>query len=142
FFFSSRRRHTSSKRDWSSDVCSSDLSDISDQVTASTASIVPITLHGDVRAARYSVTVIVIGCKTQEDIGHAALPITGCGLRSSCDDKACRDTWNEVGRSVLDIVQFNLCVVECVHEKVLAGLPKHCLFHEDATAGLVGIVHF
>src|SRR5699024_11230810 len=26
FFFSSRRRHTRSKRDWSSDVCSSDLS--------------------------------------------------------------------------------------------------------------------
>src|SRR5699024_11989336 len=25
FFFPSRRRHTSSKRDWSSDVCSSDL---------------------------------------------------------------------------------------------------------------------
>src|SRR5699024_5483814 len=28
FFFSSRRRHTRSKRDWSSDVCSSDLDDI------------------------------------------------------------------------------------------------------------------
>src|SRR5690349_24641173 len=27
FFFSSRRRHTSSLRDWSSDVCSSDLSE-------------------------------------------------------------------------------------------------------------------
>src|SRR5690625_5895630 len=27
FFFSSRRRHTSWPRDWSSDVCSSDLSD-------------------------------------------------------------------------------------------------------------------
>src|SRR5699024_11520852 len=26
-FFSSRRRHTRSKRDWSSDVCSSDLGD-------------------------------------------------------------------------------------------------------------------
>src|SRR5699024_12057187 len=25
FFYSSRRRHTRSKRDWSSDVCSSDL---------------------------------------------------------------------------------------------------------------------
>src|SRR5699024_11504103 len=25
YFFSSRRRHTRSKRDWSSDVCSSDL---------------------------------------------------------------------------------------------------------------------
>src|SRR5699024_8945079 len=30
FFFSSRRRHTRSKRDWSSDVCSSDL----DAITA------------------------------------------------------------------------------------------------------------
>src|SRR5437868_11295823 len=28
FFFSSRRRHTISKRDWSSDVCSSDLIDV------------------------------------------------------------------------------------------------------------------
>src|SRR5215469_18580123 len=28
FFFSSRRRHTRSLRDWSSDVCSSDLRDI------------------------------------------------------------------------------------------------------------------
>src|SRR5699024_12007715 len=28
FFFSSRRRHTRSKRDWSSDVCSSDLRNI------------------------------------------------------------------------------------------------------------------
>src|SRR5699024_12062224 len=28
FFFSSRRRHTRSKRDWSSDVCSSDLARI------------------------------------------------------------------------------------------------------------------
>src|SRR5207247_6420572 len=27
FFFSSRRRHTRSTRDWSSDVCSSDLHD-------------------------------------------------------------------------------------------------------------------
>src|SRR6266496_421034 len=28
FFFSSRRRHTRSLRDWSSDVCSSDLGDL------------------------------------------------------------------------------------------------------------------
>src|SRR5699024_11493323 len=28
FFFSSRRRHTRSKRDWSSDVCSSDLKQV------------------------------------------------------------------------------------------------------------------
>src|SRR5437868_8006339 len=30
FFFSSRRRHTRSKRDWSSDVCSSDLNRLLD----------------------------------------------------------------------------------------------------------------
>src|SRR5699024_5653808 len=30
FFFSSRRRHTRSKRDWSSDVCSSDLYPVAD----------------------------------------------------------------------------------------------------------------
>src|SRR5699024_11897496 len=37
FFFSSRRRHTRSKRDWSSDVCSSDLLylDIGDHVDLS-----------------------------------------------------------------------------------------------------------
>src|SRR5699024_11929684 len=34
FFFSSRRRHTRSKRDWSSDVCSSDL-------TSSNNAVVP-----------------------------------------------------------------------------------------------------
>src|SRR2546421_12622215 len=33
FFFSSRRLHTRSDRDWSSDVCSSDLPHILDQVT-------------------------------------------------------------------------------------------------------------
>src|SRR5699024_12044914 len=33
FFFSSRRRHTRSKRDWSSDVCSSDLNEISTSMT-------------------------------------------------------------------------------------------------------------
>src|SRR5690606_40262060 len=30
FFFSSRRRHTRFSRDWSSDVCSSDLEDVVD----------------------------------------------------------------------------------------------------------------
>src|SRR5206468_7688315 len=32
FFFSSRRRHTRSDRDWSSDVCSSDLDDLVERV--------------------------------------------------------------------------------------------------------------
>src|SRR6266496_386086 len=35
FFFSSRRRHTRSLRDWSSDVCSSDLARVSLEVPVS-----------------------------------------------------------------------------------------------------------
>src|SRR6266496_5079955 len=37
FFFSSRRRHTRSLRDWSSDVCSSDLSEVVVDPNLSTA---------------------------------------------------------------------------------------------------------
>src|SRR5204863_3993377 len=46
FFFSSRRRHTRSLRDWSSDVCSSDLVVKDD----STAELRPVGIgqsHGD-----------------------------------------------------------------------------------------------
>src|SRR5699024_11247702 len=37
FFYSSRRRHTRSKRDWSSDVCSSDLNLDDDRVVIGSA---------------------------------------------------------------------------------------------------------
>src|SRR6266704_3581282 len=41
FFFSSRRRHTRSKRDWSSDVCSSDLRDLPMPASPTTSSAAP-----------------------------------------------------------------------------------------------------
>src|SRR5207249_8318729 len=41
FFFSSRRRHTRSKRDWSSDVCSSDLAALAQGLS-------PVGLSGQV----------------------------------------------------------------------------------------------
>src|SRR2546421_2868257 len=47
FFFSSRRRHTRSDRDWSSDVCSSDLVDRlvnRERVTAGTGSAHTLTI--------------------------------------------------------------------------------------------------
>src|SRR5699024_11247770 len=51
FFFSSRRRHTRSKRDWSSDVCSSDLNNVpiqQQQVSPSTPMVnEPIYLTTD-----------------------------------------------------------------------------------------------
>src|SRR6266496_5468415 len=42
FFFSSRRRHTRSLRDWSSDVCSSDLLDDTDVERNTEASVASI----------------------------------------------------------------------------------------------------
>src|SRR5699024_11926624 len=47
FFFSSRRRHTRSKRDWSSDVCSSDL----DAEVGSSSSAEAITADDSVAPA-------------------------------------------------------------------------------------------
>src|SRR5687768_17692591 len=46
FFFSSRRRHTRCSRDWSSDVCSSDLpsSSTSSSTSSSSSGSPPVTL--------------------------------------------------------------------------------------------------
>src|SRR5699024_11569105 len=46
FFFSSRRRHTRSKRDWSSDVCSSDLVD-EDESNANEIKVGELIVHQD-----------------------------------------------------------------------------------------------
>src|SRR5207248_8211726 len=48
FFFSSRRRHTRSYGDWSSDVCSSDLA-------GTWCRLVPITVQGVVSTKRHHV---------------------------------------------------------------------------------------
>src|SRR5207302_4148005 len=61
FFFSSRRRHTSFSRDWSSDVCSSDLS----QSLGVCADPAPNTLQGFVNGV-------------QAGIGPAAIFIDDC----------------------------------------------------------------
>src|SRR5690606_34496838 len=44
FFFSSRRRHTRFSRDWSSDVCSSDLESL-DELHGPTQGVVELPLH-------------------------------------------------------------------------------------------------
>src|SRR5437868_14905106 len=50
FFFSSRRRHTRSKRDWSSDVCSSDLAGGPDDA-AQIEAAAPESMNGNLASA-------------------------------------------------------------------------------------------
>src|SRR5438105_10741334 len=52
FFFSSRRRHTRSTRDWSSDVCSSDL--LSADVVVRPDGKISLPLLNDVEAAGFT----------------------------------------------------------------------------------------
>src|SRR5581483_8454821 len=64
FFFSSRRRHTRYWRDWSSDVCSSDLDVLVDGVTAYETSQwagieVGDVTHGFLPEARRSTNVVI-----------------------------------------------------------------------------------
>src|SRR2546422_8500102 len=63
FFFSSRRRHTRCSRDWSSDVCSSDLEDYYQQYSAH---ISAITKDDVLRVAKQYI-----------DLDHLAIVIVG-----------------------------------------------------------------
>src|SRR5207249_6383291 len=64
FFFSSRRRHTRSKRDWSSDVCSSDLRAVLEEAYA-------IALHEGFPEVLRLITFAPDGLElTTEEAGH------------------------------------------------------------------------
>src|SRR2546421_1477782 len=67
FFFSSRRRHTRSDRDWSSDVCSSDLS------AASFQEPTRVLTDAAIRGARDD----LLGLKENIIIGHLIPAGTG-----------------------------------------------------------------
>src|SRR6266536_2830227 len=53
FFFSSRRRHTRSTRDWSSDVCSSDLPVGGDEAQASSGQTISARAGEQIRSGRF-----------------------------------------------------------------------------------------
>src|SRR5699024_1447133 len=69
FFFSSRRRHTRSKRDWSSDVCSSDLGVLHRLDLAETIRMVP----GDVVGVRGD----AVPGEAAVDLGAACFGVVG-----------------------------------------------------------------
>src|SRR3989442_9476760 len=77
FFFSSRRRHTRCGRDWSSDVCSSDLSWHSPAETFNTNTISQVNLLEAVRAqGKAAPRFLAIGSSEEYGLVHEdELPI-------------------------------------------------------------------
>src|SRR5690625_2233409 len=73
FFFSSRRRHTGWPRDWSSDVCSSDLQG----VTAIHMSYLP-----ELFGSRYRYSGVTLGREISAVIGGGIAPLVGSALLS------------------------------------------------------------
>src|SRR5262249_58177562 len=69
FFFSSRRRHTRLVSDWSSDVCSSDLTSTAPSSTAVGAAVV---LDGAVEVAHGDRDVVDLG---DDGVAHALAPL-------------------------------------------------------------------
>src|SRR5699024_11389646 len=88
FFFSSRRRHTRSKRDWSSDVCSSDLRRMQELFrihnidTVGFGAAAPLALMG--KAAKQAGAKKVVATTHGHEVGWSMLP----GARYALDRKS------------------------------------------------------
>src|SRR5207249_9496610 len=87
FIFSSRRRHTRSKRDWSSDVCSSDLIDIGLGAEIDGG----FTLCRELRARSAALPIIFLTAR-DSDFDIVA------GLRLGADDYLTKDVRSEERR--------------------------------------------
>src|SRR5436305_3481036 len=65
FFFSSRRRHTRCGRDWSSDVCSSDLWVIITTATRGSALAIAVVLGGLVNGREIGKVFLQLTCRRE-----------------------------------------------------------------------------
>src|SRR2546421_6042022 len=92
FFFSSRRRHTRSDRDWSSDVCSSDLYEIIDCVDYA-ANRVVFSIEN---TKRNKDSICVFSKRRRKTKRHTLKPIRMLFIRSEERrvGKECRSRWS------------------------------------------------
>src|SRR3712207_1504496 len=105
FFFSSRRRHTRYWRDWSSDVCSSDLRDVAERRAMEEERERLLAAERRARTAAE---------QAQHDLAHRAVhdDLTGLLNRAGLAQRvgAVLDRWPVAGMTVLfvDLDRFNL----------------------------------
>src|SRR5207245_6332763 len=92
YFFSSRRRHTRCYRDWSSDVCSSDLNEAGEEIAVREVQLEDVEprLFGHARRPG-----VIVAHRAQIGpvhlLGDLAVRVVEIG-RASCSDRAC---WSE-----------------------------------------------
>src|SRR5699024_8867507 len=110
FFFSSRRRHTRSKRDWSSDVCSSDLAT---GVSAGTVEDVTLritklrTLDGE--AVMVPNGQIVTSINQSQDWARAIIDVP---VPNNADMDRANEVFAEVCRTIVDDEQVGVYVLD------------------------------
>src|SRR5206468_9600015 len=85
FFFSSRRRHTISDRDWSSDVCSSDLIELLGRAGAGELAQAA-QRNLDVAGAELDLVVEVLELALVPDLHRAKIAVAEIG-RASCRER-------------------------------------------------------
>src|SRR2546429_3648621 len=91
FFFSSRRRHTRCSRDWSSDVCSSDLS-ASAILTFQTGTPISLVSGGNLEGGTQRPDVICP--QVSSGISYHAAASTGERSEERRVGKECRSRWS------------------------------------------------
>src|SRR6266699_5467038 len=86
FFFSSRRRHTRCGRDWSSDVCSSDLEGVGFAIPSNTVSSIAAQLISNGKAEHAFLGVVLRDSSSQTGAAisqvRAGTPAAGASLRA------------------------------------------------------------
>src|SRR5256884_6385838 len=90
FFFSSRRRHTRCSRDWSSDVCSSDLKESTGPAADYTLSLAPAALT-IVQGATGNTTVTITRTNFTDAV---TLSLGGARSEERRVGKECRSRWS------------------------------------------------
>src|SRR5690606_41198860 len=89
FFFSSRRRHTRFSRDWSSDVCSSDLDTVTRPCAAMRAAMAAAEVGDDVYGD--DPTVNALQARLARDLGFEAGLFLPSGTQSKIGRASCRE---------------------------------------------------
>src|SRR3712207_8256826 len=96
FFFSSRRRHTRYWRDWSSDVCSSDLMIIAKMLAAMNHEVLGVDINPDIvqKISPYLTHAIVADTTDEEAIKALALSQFDMRSEERRVGKECRSRWS------------------------------------------------